>query len=249
MDKLISILLVSIMVAFASRGYSQVSAIRDGNGNIANLHQMKITPVLGDLQSDGITENGGRLNYAHIKGSPFLWDEWEIATLHQIEKNLGTIRVRLNLATHELHFKRDDEELVLSNEELNKIVFHRSSDSVVFIKHPDLLLNRKKLNAFMQVLNEGNFQLLKYTLRVVGEADSLFGTRKRYFFKDEVAYYIKANEKIDLVKRLNKENIFLLIPTSSQHKDWIKSHLINFKIEEDVIKYLSYFNSKLSKEK
>ncbi len=223
---------------------SQVAAVRDGQGNILNLHQMKITPVVDEINFEGLDPNVNRLKYAQVKGSPFLFDEWISAALFMDQKMQATVPARYNLATKQIHFYKNDKEFVITNQEIDKVVFNKQEDTIVFIKHPELVLKKKSLNDFVQVMNRGKIQLLKYTERAIGEGDSLFGTRKRYFFKDDVYYFIKSGDKVEAIKKLDKENILVFIPSSGSHSEWMKSNHINFRKEEHVINFLNYYNSK-----
>jgi hypothetical protein len=97
----------------------------------------------------------------------------------------------------------------------------------------------------MQVMNYGKYELLKYTNRKVSSADSLFGTQKRYFFKDEISYYFKADDIVRKLKKLSEESFFDLMPAMSTaaNRKWINEAKINFKKEEDIIRFLDYYNS------
>ncbi len=117
---------------------------------------------------------------------------------------------------------------------------------IKIIQKTNYILFFFEIDDFVQLMNPGKYQLLKYAKRRVGTADSLFGTQKRYFFKDELTYFIRAGEKVEKLKRLNEEFILSLIPLASNHKLWIRENNINFKKEEDVIRFLNYFNSQTS---
>ena len=84
---------------------------------------------------------------------------------------------------------------------------------------------------------------MKYTNRSVASADSIFHNLKRYFFADQITYFIKSNEKVDRIKKLNKENVLFYLPASS-YDEWIKENSINFKNEKDIIRFLNYYNSR-----
>ena len=54
-----------------------------------------------------------RIPYSQIKGSPYWKDAWQLATLYSSALKLSTLPVRLNLATNEIHFLRDEKEIAL----------------------------------------------------------------------------------------------------------------------------------------
>ncbi len=190
---------------------------------------------------------GGRINYDEIKGSPFWMNEWQEAYLYSSKGYIGTYRVRINLATGELCFLKDSEELVLVDNFITKIVFQNANDSSVFIsKVPNLLLNNKPVDGYVQVLNFGKYQLLKYTKRKLASAESPSHTSKSYYFTDDINYFIKSDEKIELIKKVNKEAVLFYLPSSSSYNAWIKENNINFKNEKDIARFLNYYNAHLN---
>lgn len=192
-----------------------------------------------------------RIPYDKIKGSPFWSDEYKLAALYSGENIISIRPIKLNLATNEIYFSKNDEELVLESIDVGKLIFYQGGDTSVtaatFInKVPNLSINGLRVDDFVQVLNQEKYQLLKYTKRIVRDEDSLFGTQKRYFFRDELHYFVRVDDKIDKIKKLNEEYLFSLLPSSSNHKAWIKDNKINFKKEEDLIRFLNYYNSRTS---
>jgi hypothetical protein len=198
--------------------------------------------------SEGLSN---RIPYDKIKGTPFWSDEYKLAVLYSGNNRVSIRPVKLNLATNEIYFFKNDEELVLENVDVTKLIFYKGKDTseiiTAFIRRvSDLFLWNKKTDDFIQVLNQGKYQLLKHTKRIVGDADSLFGTQKKYFFEDELNYFLKVNDKVEKVKKMNEEYILSLLPSSSNYKAWIKENNINFKKEDDVIRFLNYYNSHAS---
>ena len=196
-------------------------------------------PILG-LLSD-------RIDYDKIKGSPFWMDAYQPALLYTNTGYIGTLPVRLNFATGELYFLKDSEEVVLVNNFVAKIVFRNANDSSVFISRvPNLLFNNNPVDGFVQALNFGKYQLLKYTIRKLASEESPSHTSKNYYFTDVIIYFIKSNEKLECIKKLNKENIFFYLPSSSSYNAWLKENTINFKNEKDIVRFLNYYNAHLN---
>ncbi|MGZ8557128.1 MAG: hypothetical protein ACXWWC_02275 [Chitinophagaceae bacterium] len=192
-----------------------------------------------------------KIPLSRIKGSPFWKEEWQLASLYDNNaQRINIVPVRLNLATNELHFMWKEQELVAGdNTKINLIVFHNNNDSssigTMFIKNiPDLVLDKKPLTAFVQVMNTGNCQLLKYTSRGVypGE-DSLFGTQKTYIFRDVNFYFLKTGHKVEKIKKLNTEHFLEHIPEGAAYKEWIKQNNLSFKKDEDLVFFLNYYNA------
>jgi hypothetical protein len=192
-----------------------------------------------------------KIPLSRVKGSPFWKEEWQLASLYDSNaKRINVVPVRMNLATGEFHFMWKEQELVAGdNNKVSLIVFHNNNDSssvgTMFIKNvPDLVLNKKRLTAFVQIMNLGTCQLLKYTNRRVYPAeDSLFGTEKRYVFKDNISYFLRTEDKVQEIKKLNAEHFLALMPDASAYKEWIKQNNLSFKNEEDLVLFLNYYNS------
>ena len=195
-----------------------------------------------------------KIPLSRVKGSPFWKEEWQLASLYDSKaRRINIVPVRLNLATNEFHFMWKEQELVAGDDnKITLIVFHTNNDTssigTLFLKNmPDLVLDKKPLAAFVQVMNSGNCQLLKYTSRRVYPAeDSLFGTQKRYLFRDINFYFLKTSDKIERIKKLNNEHFLALIPEASAYKEWVNQNNLNFKKEEDVVLFLNYYNAQTS---
>ena len=211
-------------------------------GQITNLSEAKSQKIIDEVrfyEPDGNT----RIPYGRIKGSPFWKDEFLPARIYTTTGQLYSSPIRLNLVTNEIYFLKNGEEMVLVELSIDKIAFSLDNDSALFLANiASLLLNNKKENGYVQVLNAGNCQLLKYTKRTVDSADSLFRTQKRYFFTDEVSYFLSSNDKIEKIKRLNKDNVMRLLPLSLSYNSWIDQNKTDFRKEEDVIRFLNYYN-------
>jgi hypothetical protein len=75
------------------------------------------------------------------------------------------------------------------------------------------------------------------------EGDSLFGTMKRYYFKNEVKYLLANNYIVSPLKKLNKESILQLAPAGKKEQEWLLQNKVDFKKEADIVKYLTQLNS------
>lgn len=239
------ILLYLFANSFIVTGFSQVVA-QYSQGQIVNLNRAIGARIIEEIRIEGV-DNNTRIPFSRITGSPFYQDKWQNAALYQNSKLVGILLAKLNVVTGEIHILRNDKELVVEDN-ITSILFFRENDSSIISsifnsKVPNLFLYNKKLDDFVQVLNFGNYQLLKYTKRIVSTGDSLFHTLKRYYFSDENYYFLKSGNRVERIKRLNKENVLTLLPSSSVFAEWIKSHHIDFKKEENIIRFLNYYNA------
>jgi hypothetical protein len=186
------------------------------------------------------------ISYDKIDGSAYWVDDFKPASLYDNKGLLATLPVRINLLTNKIHFLKDNEEMIVDDYIIKRVVFQGKNDSSVFIGQvPDLLLNKKPLNELVQVLNGGKYQLLKYTIRSVTAEESPSHTSTTYRYKDTYRYFMKWDERVEEVKKLSSESILIYLPVSSSYNDWIKENKINFKNEKDVIQFLNHYNFNL----
>lgn len=110
------------------------------------------------------------------------------------------------------------------------------------LNNDDFQFNKKSLNGYSQVLVEGEVSLYKYIKRTVSSADSMFGTLKRYYFSTSQLYFIKYNNKIAQLKKMNDDAIFEIVPPDNAMTKWISANKMNLKREEDLVAYLKKWN-------
>lgn len=217
--------------------------VRMNNGIITNLSEAKMVKYVDEVDFNGLGGNA-KVSYSRIKGSPFWSDQWKEADLFTESSQIGTAPVKLNLATDEIYFLKNNEEWVLQDKDIVRVVF--KNDSIEFQrKVANLFLNKKKVDGLVAILNQGAYQLIRYVHRTVVTADSLFGTQKRYFFRDDIDYFIRTNQMIQPIRKLNREAFLAVLPKASQYNDWINEKKLTFKREQDLLQFLQFYNSKL----
>ena len=183
------------------------------------------------------------LKYSEITGSPFWKSDYAIAALYKGERKSATAPVKINLFKDEIYFLNGEEELVLEEQGITKIVFLNTGDTTTFIRRaPNIFLNGKKVDGFVQVMNTGMYELLKYTKKEVGSSDSAMNY-KRYYFSETTYYFLKHMEKVERIKKLDSKNILPYLPQSNTLSDWVKANHIDLKKEKDIISFLNYYNA------
>lgn len=228
---LIKTLIVSLL-SFSFVGYAQSATTQSA----AKFLKERDERVFRDNNNYGVT-------YADVTGTPFWKNSYLNAILFENGAPIETTPVKINLFTNELYFLKENQELVLADNNVNKVVFVTPSDTVTFIRFvPNLFLNRKKMDGFVQVLNTGEYQLLKYIQKELLTSDSALSA-KRYYFKETNYYFIRKGQKVEQIKKMDKENVLVHVPLSATLKEWIDANHLNFEKEKDIILFLSYYNS------
>jgi hypothetical protein len=204
----------------------------------------------GMLKVYGMNGMNPRIPYYKIRGSAFFNPEWLKAELYQPDgKPMGIYPVRLNLATHEVHFlDKKGYELAANDGVVARVVFVDSlgdgKPKVSFRNDYDAVnLTYNGNKKYAQEMNPGDLSLLKVTIRDGREADSMFGTLKRYYFTDRFDYYVRIYKRVEKIRKLNQDEIFAVIPAKRETVDYVKRSKLNLKKEEDVIALFDYLNS------
>lgn len=217
------------------------SRVQTSQDVITNLSEAKFSKVIEDVAFNGLGGDS-RIPFTRIRGSRFWRDNWEIADLYTTSGKANNINIKLNFVTGEIHFKKNEEEVILEGFTVMKIYFKK--DSTTFLANvPNLYLQNSKMNAPILLLTSGKYQFLKYIQRNLSSADSLFRTQKRYYFSDKIYYFLRHDDIIEPIKKLSKENLFKLLPATTSYNSWIIKSDINFKKENDVIRFINYYNT------
>lgn len=189
--------------------------------------------------------------YESIRGNAYWKNNWTKAFLfNQQDTLLGSYQARFNFATGEVHFiDHSGTEQVAIPGTINAVVFMKEDDSTqiatVFKNNiPEIRKQASCKDCFVQELNQGELKLLKITQRLLKSKDSLFGTLRSYYFYDQIEYFIQHGELYDRVKRLSKDVALKFIPDLPAHDEWIRNNRIDFRKEEDFIRFLNYYNKK-----
>lgn len=204
----------------------------------------------GQISVYGLNGANSRIPYYKFKGSPFLNPEWLKAELYRPDgKPMGIYPIRLNLVTHEVHFlDSKGYELAANDGVVARVVFIDSlgdgNPRVTYrndYEGVSATYNRNK--RYAKELNAADPCLLRVDIRDGREADSMFGTLKRYYFADRNDYFVRVGKRVEKLRRLNQEEIFAVLPAKQDAVDFVKKNKLNMKKEEDVIRLFDYLAS------
>ena len=212
-------------------------------------------PGGGDRQGSLIVYNSQQLNnrvaYENIKGIPYWRNDYMPAMLYAPGNKLyGTFRARVNLATREIEYiNKKNEELAAYPDELVRAVFVDPTDTTKIISifrndlaEVNLQYIKRNKRYYTQELNQGPVKLLKVCDRELRTGDSMLRTMKSYYFVDDIEYFIQHENRIEKLKKLNKEEVMKFLPQPPSIEAWIKDNHISFTREEDVLRLLEYYN-------
>ena len=204
---------------------------------------------ISSFQAYGLGNLSNEVPLSRINGSPFFNEDWQFATLLGNGKNESWFcKAKMNLVTNEIHYLDNAEnDLVIESGVVKKLILRDNIDTskilATFEYHtePPIIPTDKK-GLYVQILNKGPYQLLKYDKRTLTSKDSLFGTQKKYLFADRLYYFVSHMQKPEPIKKLNQDLVLTFLPSSLSYKEWISKNKINLKNEDDVITFLNYYN-------
>lgn len=205
----------------------------------------------GSLIIYGAELLNNKLPYEIIKGIPYWRNDYLPALLYAPGNKLyGTFWTKVNLASREMEYINKNEEVLSADpDKLSKVVFLDQKDStkILSIFRNDIaevnlqFLSRNK-RYYVQEMNQGPVKLLKVSDKEVRVGDSMLRTLKRYYFVDVEYYFIQHENRVEKLKKLNRDEVMKYLPLPSSMDAWIKENNIRFNREEDVLRLLEYYN-------
>lgn len=197
----------------------------------------------------GMGGSNPRIPYERIKGSPFYRHEWRQAyLLDPGGRSLGRHETRLNLVTHEVHFiDARGMELAANDGTVSQVIFRDTVEGrmvqTVFRNDLDAVnADYGRSRRYAQVMNEGDISLLKVVARTGIQADSLFGTQKRYYFSDRNDYYLMVDKRVERIKKLGADDLSAFLPTKLQDEAFIRDNRLKLTKEADAVRYIDHLN-------
>jgi hypothetical protein len=187
------------------------------------------------------------LEYSEVRGNCFWETEWNRALL--IIKNGNGIKmpkVKLNFYTNEVHYTDlKGTEFAAGTEQIRKIIIYDKVDTTkikaVFL--PFASFNPRS-KGYAQVLSDGkNIFMKKTTTELVKDKyDPMLG-KAEVRFVSTTDYFLIINKVLFPLKKLNKQSLSSIIPSTESDEAWLKENKNKLKNEEDFVSFLNYRNS------
>lgn len=236
-------LLFSIFIVTSLIGQTSMSS--SGSGELSSFKtanmSLNIDPY-GVLDRDG---KASSLKYADIGGSPFLIDDWKMATIYDInDKKMTNVKVKFNTNSDQIHYLDANEKELVADKTIIKRVAIENDENTSIILQKGFTGTKNNLQSyqFVQVLNEGHIQLLKQYINHVVQKDSLFGTIKVNKFSPFSIYYIKTGDNsVVALRKLDQEELYQLLPNSTFIGNY-KMSKKKLKNEDDFITFIMAYN-------
>jgi hypothetical protein len=217
--------------------------------------------VMADFAPSGQTRDGSivfygseafnkKIPYNTITGIPYWKNDYFPAFLYGPgNRKYGLTWIRMNLATHEVEFlaKNDEVQAAYQNEVARVVVVDPvDSSKIITIFRNDIgeinvnYIKEGKLY-YTQEMNPGPVKLLKITHRELKVGDSMLRTLKRFYFVDRFDYYLQLGNRVQKLKKLDKDELLKYIPRTPELETYLINNKVAFKKEEDVIRLLGVY--------
>jgi hypothetical protein len=217
--------------------------------------------VIADFAPSGQTRDGAivfygseafnkKIPYNTITGIPYWKNDYYPAFLYGPGgRKYGLTWIRVNLATHEVEFlaKNNEVQAAYTNDVTRAVVVDPTDSSkVLTIFRNDIgevNVNYMKIGkqVYAQEMNPGPVKLLKVTHRELKVGDSMLRTMKRFYFSDRYDYFLQQGNRVEKLKKLDKEEILKYLPRTPELEAYLSSNKISFRKEEDVIAMLGVY--------
>jgi hypothetical protein len=180
--------------------------------------------------------------YREVKGSAYLSDFSPGSIIYTKTDTLKNIPIRFNAYGNMLEYQNKGSVFGLSAKDILGFVTFSDGRPLYFSDGYDLPNLGKDI--FVQVLVQGNYTLLNYRHKTLIDDPSVsYGSQRAKAFQDKNDYYVFHNGKVTpfVPKKKNLSENFGDVWNQINEMDGLNN--LNLRLEEDIIKLITLFNS------
>jgi hypothetical protein len=183
-----------------------------------------------------------------IAGTPFLLEDWHLGSVTlQNNRRFDSVRLRLNLATQQIHFMdQNNQEIALFKGFVKAIRFY---DILPGTNNPTEFqtgfpaIDQQDETNFYQVISKGKIFLLKFMHKIVSqEKNELSGEIKKEYVGYE-DYYVYNGKEMQRVKKDKSAILSLLADQQAKVQSFIDTNHLRLKSVDEVKRVIDYYNS------
>ncbi len=213
---------ITCLFCFGISSYSRAQLIQNDQG----------APFLG-------------INYTDIKGHPYLFENWtEGAVKLSNGKSYTSVQLKYNLIRDELFFKDIKTDQLLAF--VIPVVEFQLTDKVrasILYRNGFKAIDDNTEKSYYQVLFDGGTQLLKRTSKKINEEKPFNSASTIKSFEVLNFYYISNNNTLIRIRKDKKSVLAALANQASTLEKYLQEKSLNLKNEDDLIKFIQYYNS------
>lgn len=202
-----------------------------------------------NITIDGESMQAFGRDYNHMKGSPFLFEDWV----------KGTVKLTNGIVYENVSLMYDQvkDQLIFSTEDGKSFSFMYPVYEFTLQKEiTSTVTDERKFRsgfppvdgasagAFYEVLNDGETILLKRASKAIVEERPDGSIVKEKLIKESVKYYIASPDKMVKINKSKKSILAAFeAPKLPQVETYIKTNRLSLKEEGHLIKVLAYYNT------
>ncbi|MBV9986482.1 MAG: hypothetical protein JO301_02315 [Chitinophagaceae bacterium] len=182
--------------------------------------------------------------YENIQGTPFMKENWMKGKVTvQSKKPLAEIDLKLDLVQNNFLFSRDGNDYVLTPDVTEVELYDPAKDEKLLFRRGYTIGKYINRSAFVQVLEDGNLALLKFTKKVPEEFTQYGDAAKYKRFKLVEEYYIATGGQFTQINPNRKAMEAAFGSKWPQVEAYVKQNNLSSRDESGWIKAVRYFNS------
>ena len=183
------------------------------------------------------------LKWDNILGNVLLFEEWQIARVKLNKGRLITgLMVNFDIYEHKALYQKDSEPFEFIDQlDYIETDFDQPDQRKLFMN--GFISNQFNPNTFVQVLNEGKLQLIKYNRKVLVDTKSYGSGNNDNKSIEQQSFYFLANNKSATPVKLSKSSLEELAGSrKNELSTYLTANNLNPKKEADFARALDYLN-------
>lgn len=213
---------------------------------------------------DGITSNvvsPGYLLYGipeapgGIIGDVYLNSDWKKTSLKIFgqDREFNNYKCKVNLYTNQIEIELNELVKVINADRVESFYWTEENDSGkrLYRNANKFKLNNTSHSGFLEVLSDGKIMLLKETRIIIKRPDYNVqlnvGSKSTRIIKEEVIYFTRGTELVNVRSIRNKKFYSLFEGLSSEVEEFVKSKQLRISIEQDLVTIFNYYNEAVRK--
>jgi hypothetical protein len=183
-----------------------------------------------------------------IAGTPFLLEDWRLGSVTlQNNRRFDCVRLRLNLATQQIHFMdQNNQEIALFKGFVKAIRFYDilpGTNNPTEFQTEFPAIDQQDETYFYQVISKGKIFLLKFMHKIVSqEKNELSGEIKKEYVGYE-DYYVYNGKEIQRVKKDKSAILSLLSDQQPRIQAFVETNHLKLKTIVEIKQVIDYYNS------
>lgn len=178
--------------------------------------------------------------YREIKGDPFLFKDYKTASIKFANSNAATYSIKYDQLEDKVIVKGPGTEEYAFNDAVAE--FNFKDDNKLF-RAGFAPVGKMTEKSFYQIIHDGKTKYIKRLGKIIIESKGYNTPTIEKKVETDNSYYIVRNDNIPVLVKNNEKSIIAMLDKKGDFSKYIKDNKLNLKNDEDVTKFLSYYDS------